>query len=108
MTSPGPLGLGSTLSEDDGETAHVTEYQPKHAISIDIDTHGHRALRSARLGHILEAVPEGTRFITWMEADFTFIGRLLQPILIASYKRGARKPVNGIKRYLEEDPPAGT
>lgn len=105
VTSPGPLGLGSTLSEDDGETARVIEYQPKRAFSIDIDTGGHWAMRHARLGHILEPVPEGTQFTTWLEADLTFIGRLVQPILIASYKRAVRKPVDGVKRYLVEGPP---
>lgn len=107
VTSSGPLGLGSTLSEDDGETARVIEYQPKRTFSIEIDPRGHWAMRSARLGHILEPVPEGTRFITWLEADFTFVGRLLKPFLVAAYRRAARKPVNGVKRYLEDGPPNG-
>jgi hypothetical protein len=105
VTSPGPLGLGSTLSEDDGETATVTEYEPMRAFSIDVDTRGHWALKSARLGHVLEPVPEGTRFVTWLEPHFTLRGRLLQPVLAALYRRAARKPVNGVKRYLEEGPP---
>ncbi|GAC1682473.1 MAG: hypothetical protein PVS2B1_00970 [Candidatus Dormibacteraceae bacterium] len=54
--------------------------------------------------------PERTRsfprFITWFEADFTPLGRVLQPVLAAYYGRLACKPVNGVKRYLEEGPPA--
>jgi hypothetical protein len=101
VTSPGPLGIGSILKEDDGETARVIEFEPMHRFSIEVDSSGHWALGSrSRLGHVLEPVNGGTRFTTWFEPDLKSWTRVLRPVLMPYFRR--RKPIVGIKRYLEE------
>jgi polyketide cyclase/dehydrase/lipid transport protein len=100
VKTPGPLAVGSLITEDDGETAQVIELDPPRRFTIEVNP-VHWAVGQSRIGHILEPVPGGTRFTTWFEPTFVGWGRVLQPALMAYFRRAVRKPVYGVKEYLE-------
>ena len=101
VTSPGPMALGSVIEEDDGTSAQVIEFEPPQRFAVELKG-GHWALESARIGHVLQPAPDGTRFTTWFDATFKGWGKLLRPALMPYFRGVARKPVNGVKRYMEE------
>jgi len=100
LTSPGPMALGSVIEEDEGTVARVVEFEPQVRFAVE-GQGGHWALGSFRIGHVLEPAPEGTRFTTWADATFKGWGRVLRPAVIPYFRRALRKPVNGVKQYLE-------
>lgn len=100
VKTPGPLALGSLIEEDEGTVATVTEFDPPRRFAVEV-AGGHWATDSMRIGHVLEPAEDGTRFTTWFEVTFKGWGKMLRPVLVPYFLRFARKPVYGIKDYLE-------
>lgn len=100
LTSAGPLGVGSTVAEDDGTVATFTEFEPNHRYTFSIEGDS-RLLRRVIMGFELEPVGKSTRLKLW--AQFAFKGglRLLEPIVLPYWKLLGRKPMANLKRTLE-------
>lgn len=110
VISAGPLGVGSIIEEqEDGDTAVVTEFEPNRRMAVALPAPGHDfrhwAARGGRIGHILEPIPQGTRFVTWLEVDFKTLPGLIAPALLPLWMRRLRKPVGRVKQAIERSRP---
>lgn len=104
VTSEGPIRVGSTIAEDSDAVATITEYNPQHDYSFVVKPEKNPFITSVGMGFVLEPVDGGTSFTTWFEPQFTAWGRLLRPVIVPFWLFLSRKPVNGVKRYLEQGP----
>lgn len=103
LTSGGPIRVGSTIAEDDGATATITQHNPQRDYSFVVKpAKKNPIVASVAMGFVLEPIDQGTRLTAWFEPTFTAFGRLLQPAIVPIWALMARKPANRVKRYLEQ------
>jgi carbon monoxide dehydrogenase subunit G len=104
QTSPGPLGVGSTLQAvvkafGRRRTADylVTEYEPNRAFAFEVSS----GPMTSRARYSVEPAGAGTRLTASGEADATGLYRLLAPILVHILKRHSEDDLASLKRLLE-------
>jgi ligand-binding SRPBCC domain-containing protein len=108
QTSPGPMGVGSTLQGRnvilgfETRLNHtITEWDPPHTIA---DTMEGRPFRSLSQRGTLEAIGDGTRLVVSTEFELRPALRLLWPFLGPFVRRKMRAGVLGLQRLLEAKP----
>ena len=108
QTSPGPMGVGSTLQGRRvllGFEMRIqflnTEWDPPHAMASTISG---RALRSGFSRTTLEPVGEGTRLSGWMELDLRPARKVLVPFIGPVMKRRRRNSFESLKQLVESQP----
>ena len=105
VTSAGPLGLGSIVEANEWTVGQVTEFDPNRAIATSLPAPGrefrHRAMRRATIGHRLEPVASGTRFITWIEVEPNTTANSQLPALRARWRERLRLAAANVKRVME-------
>jgi len=114
QTSPGPLGVGSTLSErrvilgfETRLNYRVTEWDPPHAIASTMEG---RPFRSFVSRFTLEAGPDGTRVLSTIEMELRPALKLLWPIVgpfIRRRRRAAFRDLNAFLAILDARAPEG-
>jgi uncharacterized protein YndB with AHSA1/START domain len=105
VTSPEPSGLGAIADANLWEVGQTTEFEPNRVITITMPAPGrvvrHPAMHSGTISHRLEAIPEGTRFITSvdLEPKAEVIRNL--PALRTRWQERVRSAVAGLKQAAE-------
>ena len=104
QTSPGPLGVGSTLRTvvkafGRRRTADylVTEYEPNRAFAFEV-TSGPMASRAR---YSVEPAGAGTRLTASGQAEATGLYKLLAPLLVRTLERHSQDDLAAVKRILE-------
>jgi ligand-binding SRPBCC domain-containing protein len=112
QTSPGPLGVGTTLQGRnvilgfETRLNHtVTEYDPPFVFA---DTMEGRPFRSLSQRGTLEAIGDGTRVTVTTDFELRLALRVLWPILRPFVKRKMSVGVQGLKRLVEAEPRSTT
>jgi ligand-binding SRPBCC domain-containing protein len=108
QTSPGPLGLGSTLEGRnvilgfETRLRHtVTEWDPPHSM---VDTMQGRPFRSLSQRATAESVGDGTRLVVWTDFELKPALKVFWPLMRPFVSRKMRSGVHGLKRLLESEP----
>jgi ligand-binding SRPBCC domain-containing protein len=108
QTSPGPMGVGSTLlgrnvilGFETRLNHTITEWDPPHTFA---DTMEGRPFRSLSQRGTLEAIGDGTRLVVSTEFELRPALRLLWPFLGPFVRRKMRAGVLGLQRLLEAKP----
>lgn len=108
QTSPGPMGVGSTLRGRNVilgfETRlnhRITEWDPPHTFA---DTIEGRPFRSLSQRGTLEAIGDGTRLVVTTEFELRPALKLLWPFLGRFVRRKMRAGIHQMKRVLESSP----
>jgi ligand-binding SRPBCC domain-containing protein len=108
QTSPGPMGVGSTLQGRnvilgfETRLNHtITEWDPPHTFA---DTMEGWPFRSLSQRGTLEAIGDGTRLVVSTEFELRPALRLLWPFLGPFVRRKMRAGVLGLQRLLEAKP----
>jgi uncharacterized protein YndB with AHSA1/START domain len=109
QTSPGPLGLGTTMEsvrpmlgrEIKSQAIVVTRYEPGHLLSYDaaVPLIGHAPGRFT-----FESVGGGTRLSRAGELKLGRAERLLGPVLIRVLRSGWGTELSNLKRLVEAPP----
>jgi carbon monoxide dehydrogenase subunit G len=104
QTSPGPLGVGSTLQTvvkafGRRRTADylVTEYEPNHALAFQVSS----GPMASRARYSVEPAGAGTRLTASGEAEVTGLYRLVAPLLVRTLERHSQDDLASLKRILE-------
>ena len=109
VTSPGPLGVGSTSTSrrSDGGTYtfRVLEFEPNRRFYIEATSGEGRgaALRGTKMGYGLEPVGGKTKLDAVWDVKLHGFYRLMGPLVSRSAKKTAETQVSNIKRMLESD-----
>jgi polyketide cyclase/dehydrase/lipid transport protein len=105
QTSPGPMGLGSTirarrviLGFETVLIQTVTEWDPPNALTVTI---GGRPFRSMTDRVTLETVPGGTRLIDSIDMELAPALKLLWPVIGPFQRRQRQKQIVALKAKLE-------
>jgi ligand-binding SRPBCC domain-containing protein len=108
QTSPGPLGLGTTLQGRnvilgfETRLNHtVTQWDPPAAFE---DTMEGRPFRSLVQRGTLESVGDGTRLVVTTDFELRPALRLLWPVLAPFVRRKMGAGITGAKRLIEAAP----
>jgi ligand-binding SRPBCC domain-containing protein len=108
QTSPGPMGVGSTLQGRnvilgfETRLNHtVTEWDPPHVFA---DAMEGRPFRSLSQRGTLEVVGGGTRVVVSTDFELRLALRFLWPILKPFVRRKMSVGVQGLKRLVEAEP----
>lgn len=104
LTSPGALGVGSRLKDEDGVVGTVADFEPMRRLAVEFDSPRRATLRKVRLGHVLEPAADGTRVTSWAELDFKGVGRVFRPLLLAYFRDNLREGAASLKNNLEARP----
>jgi hypothetical protein len=104
QTSPGPLGIGSTLSSrrvilgfETKLTSRITEWDPPHAVA---STMAGRPFRSFVSRFTLEAGPDGTTVLSTIEMELRPALKLLWPIVGPFIRRRRRAAFGDLKTLV--------
>jgi hypothetical protein len=105
QTSPGPLGLGSTirarrviLGFETVLIQRVTEWDPPNVVTVTIEG---RPFRSTTDRVALETVPGGTRLTDTIDMDLAPALKLLWPLFGPFQRRQRRAQIHALKAKLE-------
>jgi polyketide cyclase/dehydrase/lipid transport protein len=105
QTSPGPMGLGSTirarrviLGFETVLIQTVTEWDPPNALTVTI---GGRPFRSMTDRVTLETVPGGTRLTDSIDMELAPALKLLWPVIGPFQRRQRQKQIVALKAKLE-------
>ena len=104
QTSPGALGVGSTLSTrrvilgfETTLTSRVTEWDPPHAVASTMEG---RPFRSFLSRFTLEAGPDGTTVVSTIEMELRPALKLLWPIVGPFIRRRRRAAFGDLKALV--------
>jgi len=107
QTSPGPLGLGSTIEAraamfgfEPRVTGTVTEWDPPHAVTLSCVGAGWRSLVMQMM---FESTAHGTKVVRVTDGTFGPIWKLLWPILGPWARHRSEATNQRIKRILEAE-----
>jgi uncharacterized protein YndB with AHSA1/START domain len=109
VTSPEPSGLGAIVDANLWQVGQITEFEPNRVITSSMPALGrkvrHPAMQRGTLSHRLEAIPEGTRFIT--SVDIEPKAEVIQhlPALRTRWQERVRSAVAGFKQAAERGLP---
>lgn len=104
LASPGPLGVGARIKDEDGDVGRVVDFEPMQRFAVEFDSPKRATLRRVRLGHALEPAPEGTRVTSFAELEFKGLGTMLRPLLLAYFRDNVREASDSLKNNLEARP----
>lgn len=107
QTSPGPMGLGSTIQArrvilgfETRLIQRITEWDPPHAISVTMEG---RPFRSMRERVTLESVQGGTRLDEMLDMELVPAMRVLWPLIGPFQRRNRAQQFRDLKVKLESE-----
>lgn len=114
QTSPGALGLGSTLSErrvilgfETRLDYRITEWDPPHAVASTMEG---RPFRSFVSRFALEATPQGTKMVSTIEMELRPALKMLWPVIgpvLTRRRRDAFRDLDTLLAILDAKAPEG-
>lgn len=108
LTSPGPLGVGSTIEEIEDHKgppplARVIDLQTNRSYTFTITGELGNRLANVKGGYVLDRTPNGTQLTQWYDFDFVGALKIVGTIVSLRWAQLLRKPLARIKTAMEKD-----